>query len=77
MLAYLNLRELLGLAEREGLAEDPAYGVFAAEAPAAREAALAVERGETDARHCASRYCRRLTDPQADDRVPCRAYELR
>ena len=48
LLFYLNLRELLGLAEAEGLAEDPAYGVFAAEARQLGEAALAVERGELE-----------------------------
>ena len=31
-LLYLNLADLLALAEREGLAADPAYAVFAAEA---------------------------------------------
>ncbi len=48
LLLYLNLRELLGLAEAEGLAEDPAYGVFAAEARQLGEASLAVERGELE-----------------------------
>jgi hypothetical protein len=46
LLAYLNLRDLLLLAEREGLAEDPAYATFAGDFRQLDAAALAVEREE-------------------------------
>jgi hypothetical protein len=47
LLVYLNLAELLALAEREGLAEDPAYAVIAADARRLEALGLAVETGET------------------------------
>jgi hypothetical protein len=46
LLVYLNLRELLALAEREGLGADPAYAVFADEIRQLEAAGLAVERAE-------------------------------
>jgi hypothetical protein len=44
LLAYFNLAELVVLAEREGLAEDPAYAIFAGDIRQLDAAALAVER---------------------------------
>ena len=47
LLAYFNVADLLALAEREGLGEDPAYAFFAADARRLTALALAVEQGET------------------------------
>ena len=47
LLAYLDLAGLVELAEREGLAEDPAYALFAAEVGRLRAAGLAVEAQPT------------------------------
>ena len=47
LLAYFNVADLLALAEREGLGEDPAYAFFAADARRLSALALAVEQGET------------------------------
>ena len=47
LLLYLDLAELLALAEREGLAEDPAYAIIAADARRLEALGLAVEAGET------------------------------
>ena len=47
LLAYLDLAGLVELAEREGLAEDPAYALFAAEMRRLRAAGLAVEAQPT------------------------------
>ncbi|HEX6115872.1 MAG TPA: DUF3352 domain-containing protein, partial [Solirubrobacterales bacterium] len=47
LLAYFNVADLLALAEREGLGEDPAYAFFAADARRLTSLALAVEQGET------------------------------
>lgn len=46
LLLYLNLGELIGLAEQAGLADVTAYLPFAAEARRLAAAALAVERGD-------------------------------
>lgn len=54
MLAYLNLSGLINLAEREGLAEDPAYAVYAQEISRLEALGVVVDSGaeaiETDAR---------------------------
>jgi hypothetical protein len=47
LLAFLNLAELIALAEREGLAEDPAYALIAADARRLEALGLAVDAGET------------------------------
>lgn len=47
LLAYLNVAELLTLAEREGLAEDPAYARYAADLRRLEALGLAVDVGET------------------------------
>ncbi len=47
LLAFFNVADLLALAEREGLSEDPGYAFFAADARRLRSLALAVEQGET------------------------------
>ena len=46
-LAYLNVADLLALAEREGLSEDPGYAFFASDARRLGSLGLAVEQGET------------------------------
>jgi len=46
MLVYLNFAELIALAEREGLAEDPAYALFAGDIRRLSALGLAVERTE-------------------------------
>jgi hypothetical protein len=46
-LAYLNLADLIALAERAGLSQDPAYATFAADIRRLQGFGLAVERGET------------------------------
>ncbi len=48
LLLYLNLRELIALAEGAGLASDPAYSLLSGEIGQLPSAALAVERGETE-----------------------------
>lgn len=45
LIAYLNLGGLVALAERQGLAEDPAYAFLAKEIQRLAAAGLAVERG--------------------------------
>ena len=47
LLAYLNLADLIALAEREGLAEDPAYALFATDVRRLAALGLGVEQGET------------------------------
>jgi Protein of unknown function (DUF3352) len=47
LLAYLNLSGLIELGEREGLAEDPVYAVFAPEVRRLEAAGLAVEAEST------------------------------
>jgi hypothetical protein len=47
LLAYFNVADLLALAEREGLSEDPGYAFFAADARRLEAMALSVEQGET------------------------------
>jgi hypothetical protein len=46
-LAFLNVADLLALAEREGLSEDPAYAFVAADARRLSALGLAVQQGET------------------------------
>jgi len=46
LLAFFNVADLLALAEREGLGEDPGYAFFAADARRLQGLALAVEQGE-------------------------------
>ena len=46
-LAYFNVADLLALAEREGLGEDPGYAFFAADARRLSALALSVRQGET------------------------------
>lgn len=48
LLAYLNLGQLVTLAEREGLAQDPAYALLAGEIRRLAAAGLAVETGEAE-----------------------------
>jgi hypothetical protein len=48
LLAYLDLTGLVELGEREGLAEDPVYALFAQEIRRLEAAALAVEASSTD-----------------------------
>lgn len=47
LLVYLNLSALVALAEQEGLAEDPAYALFATDIRRLLAMGLAVERGRT------------------------------
>jgi hypothetical protein len=46
LLAYLNLADLIALAERAGLSEDPAYAAFATDVRRLDGLGLAVERGD-------------------------------
>lgn len=48
LIAYLNLRGLVAMAERQGLAEDPAYAFLAKEIQRLAAAGLAVERGAAE-----------------------------
>jgi hypothetical protein len=47
LIVYLNLADLIALAERAGLAQDPAYAAFASDIRRLDALGLAVDRGET------------------------------